>query len=66
MLDPKSSVCTDMGNFPFHKKNQNYFETRTNYGNLKKKIIKMNFRKSAPFNILGGKSNGMKITGKKF
>jgi len=25
-----------------------------------------NFQKSAPFNILGGKSSGMKITGKKF
>lgn len=32
----------------------------------KKKILVMNFRKSAPFNILEGKSNGMKITGKKF
>ena len=32
----------------------------------KKKKLLTNFRKSAPFNILGGKSNGMKITGKKF
>lgn len=32
----------------------------------KKNYQIMNFRKSAPFNILGGKSNGMKITGKKF
>lgn len=65
MEDSKSCVCTGRRNFPFNKKSPKILRLEQ-IMKISQKKYNCIFDKSTPFNILGGKSNGMKITGNKF